>query len=413
MPETYDYARFKTRDFHSSGAHVPPGGLGCFYADYKPTTGIMTVTVKVAPRFVNPSGGEVPDGTKTMLMDAFRDKVPQTWNNRFRFTLTKKGFDNVVVRPQFRVVEATIADAHYDLKIVNNERGAICVRTGEDPALTQLKDRKWDPYRGKLSAQFNLNAWDAARMTQANNMLTAITKPVEIAYTQTGPGHGSSLSIVSMERLRTFARDTTVIFSNSNKTPKVKITGPGGTGSDIAKIVSGILKNFGLKADYSHEKNGKAGFVTIALDQKQLTQLKTLVTANVQQFPQFAQHAIVHEYGHMLGLPDEYMCISAGAVGLVGTRGLAMDTDNEKEAMRGNTTTDQQDMSVGIEKSQVEFLKLCTEFRVPAPSFGRSNPNIMSSGTDIRPCHGVTVAHSLWRMTRHYCEMSDWRIDVI
>ena len=69
-------------------------------------------------------------------------------------------------------------------------------------------------------------------------------------------------------------------------------------------------------------------------------------------------------------------------------------------------------MSPGIENMQVEFVKLCQAFGVPAPPIGRSNPNIMSSGTHIQPCHGVTVAHALWRMTHYYSKMCDWRIDV-
>jgi hypothetical protein len=48
-----------------------------------------------------------------------------------------------------------------------------------------------------------------------------------------------------------------------------------------------------------------------------------------------------------------------------------------------------------------------------APPFGRSNPSIMSSGLKIQHCHAVTVAHALWRMTRNYCERSDWRIDLV
>ena len=33
MSVTYDLTRFKTRSFHTGTAHVPPSGLGCFYAE--------------------------------------------------------------------------------------------------------------------------------------------------------------------------------------------------------------------------------------------------------------------------------------------------------------------------------------------------------------------------------------------
>jgi len=414
MSVTYDLTRFRLASFHTSKAHVPPGGLGCFYAEYNPMTGIMKVTVKVAPRLVDPQGKDADGTAQASFMKAFKEKVPLTWDNKFRFTLTKRGFAGVVVKPEFEVEGTSLADAHYDLKIVNLMTGKICVRTTEDPGLALLTDRKWDPYRGKLSAQFQLEAVTACELTQAKNMLDAIAKPVEIAVSaQQGTSAGTGYSVVAMERLRTFARDVNVAFEHSGKTPKVTITGPGATGKDTAKSVGSILATFGLKAKLTYEKNGEAGKAKIALDNAQLATLRARVVGNVGAFPQFAQHAVVHEYGHMLGLPDEYMCVSAGTIGLVGQLGLASQSAEETAALTNNTTTNQQDMSDGIQRSQVEFVKLCQAFGVPAPPFGRSNPNIMSSGTQIQPCHGVTVAHALWRMTRHYSEMSDWRIDVV
>lgn len=408
MPE-YDLARFNTRKFFTNKAHVPPGGLGCFYAEYRPQTGVMKITVRVAPRFVDPLGAEIPLNMRNMYIQSFTDNVPAMWNNRFRFTLTKKGFNRLVVRPEFEVVEVPLGDAHYDLKIVNRENGSICVRTGEDPGLS--KDRKWDLHRTKLSAQFSLGAWNACELTQARNILGAMEKPVEIALTVQGRTMG--FSIVSMERMRTFARDVNFAFENSNLKPKVKITGPGSTGTDTAKQVGSTLERMGLLAKLSYEKNGRANLAKLELDSKQFSSYKNKVLGAINSFPQFQQQPIVHEYGHMLGLPDEYMCPSARYVGIVSARGLATNSDEELQAIRDNTTTQQQDLTAGIERTQVKFVSLCHDFGVVPPPFGRSNPNIMSSGTHFSPCHGVTVAHALWRMTRHYTEMSDWRIDTV
>ena len=280
---------------------------------------------------------------------------------------------------------------------------------GRGPGLTG--DRKWEDYRKKKSAQFTLTAWDACELTQATNMLDALAKPVEIAVI--AQAKSASFSIISMERMRTFARDVTFAFENSNLLPKVTITGPGSTGTDTAKLVGSTLERLGLKAKMSYAKNGRAGMAKMELDSKQFSSYRNKVLGSINAFPQYFQQPIVHEYGHMLGLPDEYMCASAGYVGIVGAQGYAKDTAEERDAMVNNTTSNQQSLTAGIERTQVEFVKLCREFGVVPPPFGRSNPNIMSSGTHFQPCHGVTVAHALWRMTRNYANMSDWSIDII
>jgi len=410
MP-TYDLARFRTREFRTSRAHAPPGGLGCFEAHYVPVTGEMRVTVRVCPRFVSPMGEDVPLAVQQNFMGIFQRKVPEYWNDRFRLTLTKTGFSGITVKPVFEVVQSALADAHYDLKIVNNRTGNICVRTGEDPALAVLKGAKWDPYRGKLSAQFNLNAIDALELTRANDICTALEKPVTIAVGTT-PGQGG-LSVTAMERLRTHARDVAYVFESSGQKPKIAIRGPGPGGTDPAKTVGGILEHFGLKAKYSYEKNGAAGTVTITLDRAQLLKVKLMANAAIHNFPQFAQYAVAHEYGHMLGLPDEYMCCGAATVGILAQRGMASDTDTERDAIKGNTTTQAQDFSGTIADQQRDYAALCGEFGIVPPQFGRANPSMMSVGHQIMACHGVTVAHAIWRMTRNYCEKKDWRIDVV
>lgn len=90
-PAVYDRSRFNSRQFDTSGAHLPPGGLGCFSARYVPLTGRMTVTVKVCPRFRSINGGRMPDDVGRNFMRAFELKIPEYWNDRFRFICTKRG----------------------------------------------------------------------------------------------------------------------------------------------------------------------------------------------------------------------------------------------------------------------------------------------------------------------------------
>mgnify|MGYP001067423667 CR=1 FL=1 len=406
----YDRKRFDTRVFNTSGAHIPPGGLGCFSAVYRPDSGEMKVTVKVCSRFVAPGGEPVPATVSSNFNRAFETKVPEYWNNRFRFVCTRRGFEGIVVNPSFEVVQSSLADAHYDLKIVNLERGNICVRKGEDPAVTASADPKWDPFRSKLSAQFQLVAIQADTLTKARNLLAAIDQPVVIAV-DTRPGN-TLLSFAAMERLRSHAADIPHVIVG-RKRPKLTITGPGMDGAAVAKQIGAVLGRFGFSGDITYRSAGPAGLVTMTLDPRQIADSRARIEGNVAQFPQFAQYAVVHEFGHMLGLPDEYMCCGTNTVAIMATHGLAAKSAAEQGALEGNTTTKQQDFSSGIAQTQEEFIKLCAAFAVPAPPFGRANQSLMSAGHRFLSAHAVTVAHALWRMTRNYFEPRDWRIDLL
>ncbi len=406
----YDLERFKLRSFHSSTAHIPPGGLGCFAASYDPRTQIMDIVVKVCPRFVGLPGQEVAESTKKRFLDAFDQRIPEFWNNRFQFTCTKRDFEGVKALPRFRVVVTDIANAHYDLKVVDQETGKICVRTGEDPGLASLKDKKWDPYRGKLSAQFAMQAISADQLVKAGQMFNAIEAPVRIAY---GTVSGQAkLSMAAMERLHRHAKDLEFIFRGL-VAPKLTITGPGGDGKTAADAVGSILKTFGFAGKINTAKNGPPGFVKVELSAKEVAKARTKVSSGVQNFPHFAQYAVVHEFGHMLGLPDEYMCCGTNTVSILASFGLAALSSDEREAMTGNSAQTTQDFTPGIDKSQVEFVRLCQAFRVPTPPFGRANPSLMSTGHEFLPAHGVTALNSLVRMTHHYFAPQDWRIDML
>ena len=409
-PIVYDRKRFDGRVFETSAAHVPPGGLGCFSARYWPSTQEIKVTVKVCSRFVNPNGQPVPATVSINFTKAFEDKVPEFWNNRFRLVCTKKGFEGVIAKPVFEVVQSSLAGAHYDLKIVNLERGVICVRQGEDPAIKASTDPKWDPFRHKLSAQFNLLAIQADTLCKAKNLLSGIEKPVVIAVDPT-PGK-TLLSFAAMERLRAHAADVPHVIVGKKK-PKLIITGPGPKGAEVAKQVGATLGKFGFVGELSYKSGGPVGHVTIELDRNQLATSRAQIEGSIQQFPQFAQYAVVHEYGHMLGLPDEYMCCGTNTVAIMAQHGLAAKSVAEQSALENNTTTKQQDFSAGIAKTQEEFVKLCAMFGVPVPPFGRANQSLMSAGHTFLPAHAVTVAHALWRMTRNYFTPQDWRIELL
>lgn len=403
-PAVYDRSRFNSRQFDTSGAHVPPGGLGCFSARYVPLTGRMTVTVKVCPRFRSINGGRMPDDVGRNFMRAFELKIPEYWNDRFRFICTKRGFEDIAVTPEFQVVWSSLADAHYDLSIQDYD-GMTFVRDVPDRHMAGKP-----AYRHKPFAQFTTNDIEANTLCKAGKLLEAIRKPVVVAVNTASDQ--SLLSMAAIERLRFHALDIAHVLIGHPE-PRLTITGPGPAGTTFAKLVGNVLMQLGLQAKYSYRSHGPPDIVTLTLDSQQIATASAQIMGNIAQFPQFAQYAVVHEFGHMLGLPDEYMCCGTNTVAIMAQHGMAAQSAAEQSALENNTTTKQQKFSAGIAKTQEEFIKLCALFGVVAPPFGRANQSLMSAGHTFLPAHAVTVAHALWRMTRNYFQPGEWRIELL
>jgi len=386
-----------------------------FDAAFNAGTGEMKFTVKVCPRLKFYSKMDFTTELKNQYLNAFIQQVPQYWNNRFQIKLVKKEFEALVVKPVFEVQESSISDAHFDLVILPNANDdvSICVRTGEDPQLAQLRNTKYyksdfDQYAGKLSAQFTqvtLILEDKSR-----SVLNFLKEPLSLAV-DSKPGN-AKFSLNTMEALRTFANTVQTCFKGWKKSASVTVTGPGPNGKSIAEDVGRILKTFGLTAKFKYEGKGPEGMFKLSVDRKQLLNLEMEVMSATHRVSDIAQYAAVHEYGHMLGLPDEYICYSQATLDIMAKKstGLVSKTGEEKSVMQ---TQVDKNVTMGQSKSQTEFIRLCRLYGVPVPPFGNKNPSLMSSGHQFQVCHGVTIADTLQKMTAKDTEAKDWRIDLV
>ena len=123
----------------------------------------------------------------------------------------------------------------------------------------------------------------------------------------------------------------------------------------------------------------------------------------------FNQYVIAHEFGHMLGLPDEYACLVEESKDLVGS----MDFICEPNKFSSETWYKFQRPASGIflkanatKSNQVKFLELCRRAGVEAPIFGRKTLSLMSAGTELRQYHALTLWECLCKMTK----TTDWKI---
>jgi hypothetical protein len=96
--------------------------------------------------------------------------------------------------------------------------------------------------------------------------------------------------------------------------------------------------------------------------------------------PHYSYNVFAHEFGHMMGLPDEYVNdVGAGAKA----------------------------------RLQTNFQQLAHQAGVACPEFGSHTSSLMSEGSDVLPHHFVTLWNALCSLTHNLIEPQYWRIHEI
>jgi Immune inhibitor A peptidase M6, catalytic domain len=83
-----------------------------------------------------------------------------------------------------------------------------------------------------------------------------------------------------------------------------------------------------------------------------------------------------HEFGHMIGLPDEY------------------------DALPGHNSNVAKDLVIH------RFLGMADLYGTPKPTMGRMTTSIMCKGRDVLPCHMITALQALRTLTND----NNWRV---
>jgi hypothetical protein len=122
---------------------------------------------------------------------------------------------------------------------------------------------------------------------------------------------------------------------------------------------------------------------------------------------------LAHEFGHMLGLVDEYYCITQASLDTM--RDLRFMTPEQMPAWK----TFQEDNAVlqladgyPTALQQKQFIELCAKAGLLPPTFGRKTTSIMSWGNEFMLHHGVTIWEALSIFTANYILPTEWKISL-
>jgi outer membrane protein OmpA-like peptidoglycan-associated protein len=374
---------FMSEDYEVTNHH-PTTGRGLFDATYQPRSGAMTVTVKICFQFASGDrknaewitgvGGPAAAATYTDEQFDWQDgeadawkgnaiaEVEAAWSEQYTFHNTRQHWEalpNVNVR--IDVVEAPADEAHYVTTVNKWPKDG-----GLSAGVVPPGDADQSTAHFEESADNGITNPDSSHRVRTTNTRAAYqivdtNNPGQILFNM----DSTEVSAADQARLQTFGQTL-----GRPEIPPFPVTLTGHSSSegdeernmrlseDRARVVSNEIVSAGAKSQPTVAAKGEEG--------ADATPQWRRVDITVGRF-ESDQTTVLHEFGHMFGLGDEY------------------------------PTSDGGSRDVGTEVAHSDL----AETLIPGqqPIVAHHDESIMSNGEVIRPHHYVTFLEALGTMT--------------
>lgn len=379
---------------------TPSPGLGKFNAAYLPKTSKLAVTVKLHFQFTDdasaPTGWSLlmslmrgQDLSRVMWDEAqrkdyisqFTSRVHARWSGAHTIRSIKPCWVFSAV-PDVNVgVAADPADAHYLVKVHKSVGPGIDYQSigHNENLLDPTKQPTADFWQSDNREEPNFNSGAVAR-TERQRIEAAITAAgaarVLFAVNTADPTPAGAAALTQLASALNAANPSAPLIPLIVQ-GLASAEGARGHNLDLSRErgqrVADVLAAAGVRQPVNHSGGGPVGAprdpsnraATIAAD----TAFESTYASNRYSVSE-------HEFGHMLGLPDEYSNATSGPL-------------------------------VGV---QTKYTGLVTSAGLAAPTFGEDTSSQMSNGVDVLPRHYVTLWEALAKMTAPDLGQADWRI---
>jgi outer membrane protein OmpA-like peptidoglycan-associated protein len=387
--------KFRARSFSALNFR-PSAGYGQFDAYYWPALSLMAAIVKMKFNFVEAintpppatlismwmSGQDImqffwTDAQKIQFSQEYRDRVAARWSFVHTFR-SKKPCWPFTASPYIapRVVDDA-ADAHFDVTVRKGPGGSSF--NAENPGTPGWRGT------GKIDEEDNLEKANFRSGQVARSERERLERAIAAAAASPilFPKDSAVIQPADLTKLRTLAA---AMRAKNPSDPAIPITINGFASSegplarneklaeDRANAVADALLAAGLPQPLAIVGSGPVGAPDDAANRKvdivPSTTFEGTYTGN-----RFAPGE--HEFGHAIGLPDEYKNITTGELG----------------------------------DKQTAFTSLARAAGVAPPDpWGDRTSSLMASGVDVLPRHYLTVWEALGQMTSPDITRDEWSI---
>ncbi|MGH9038607.1 MAG: eCIS core domain-containing protein [Acidimicrobiia bacterium] len=441
---------FSLRDF------VPATKTGLFDVDLDINTGVMTITMKINLQLISVSTPSKKDKLWTAKEAAkwvadFKTAITKQWENKFVFVLKRQpGQDaDLTVTPRVRL------DAGYTvIEEIDSTQDQAPTPKGQGVGVHASPHFSTSVYHGSpggyqqasVAQNYNLRAGGPHL---ASAMAVASTKDARVMSDQIAAGTGAGESILFKDNVKFDKHNRAMMdFIQSEEKVALKrymknsagiltvnmlagaIDGPGQTSlREFSNLVKGtypplvldyplviqgtkacvnrvkaFLKAENLPNRLKTSTRKGAGTVDIVIDPKYKVSTKDKVGRQI---------TVNHEFGHMIGVPDDYVCLSATAKQKLQNYRFKDGGVDAKMAPE-YTVPGPGPATPMLVTAQEEFIDLCERAGVPVPlSFGMKNNALMGSGDEMFAHHYATLWQALTDMVGHITPARWWKIQSV
>jgi hypothetical protein len=427
----------------------PSTGIGHFDVNYSPAVNLLTIHVALHFEFLTQrafarqegkddwdSNPELPTWTDAEMeayKTRFKSIVEQVWSRQYRFESKKDGWEEFKANVDVVVgTEAPRGNSHYVIRVVKvPEDKSFRAMCAHDPiwdgqfcqrdVMYEVEKKRDQSYAlfamGWLDKAIERTGCDFLTFDQKSVALTTAATDSLARFAEVAKRHINEEFVKSGLKIWVYAKhgNNDGGWGTSGKRSKAitnhlkKILAPFG---DVVAEVGKYSKQTWIKEPMEANLNRRTKLTAQAIGARDFgggmllvrNRLKNTEAGRTNEVPGLPRHYIVatHEFGHMLGLPDEYF-------------GVQCDRMKNEISKRGDLLVKVKAKSTNdrLESQQEGFSSLISAADVPAPIMGTSSlvtDSIMYAGHQVLPAHYVTFFEALINITHPYLQARDWNI---
>lgn len=344
------------------------------------------------------------DNTQRSTFESrFEPQVKQYWENQYGFRCAKTAYPGLY-KPVFQVKYVTdMMGAHFVLNLLDGVGGTENI--GRDNYFKVPKT-----HMGFAPTTAQLYSGSVQPTNSSGALLTDLKASfpfyVDLVGNNPSPHAATQLKFLA-KQLAGFDPNTHVQVTayGSNRAQKRTAVMQLLTGSGLTNVTA-RSSNKSVFSTSKSKATGSTSYAKVGIKNGIDTSGFDITTQPLFTYPA----AAVHEFGHMLGLQDEYSCLSKKASNKMAQ--LLFINASEQQQFESFNPGHSLDTGVSdrVAEGQKKFIKYCAKAHVEPPHFGQHTSSVMSSGSQFLPCHFVTLWAALVEMTQSTATEDDWTI---